>query len=227
MIHLLTYADHIYYERQQKLITRAQEFGITPIQKNKMELLGSEIYEPYKFILSQPRGSGYWLWKPYFILQTLQELAPDDVLIYLDAGDWLKANPTEFLTEKMKTTDILLTQGAYKNSDWTKRDCFELMNADIDEYHNAIQIEAGIIVCKNTQLSIMAMSIWLECCKIPEIITDMPNICGKDNLPGFKDHRHDQSILTNIMIRLKLTCTDEMREFITCNYEPLLNNKPS
>ena len=111
-------------------------------------------------------------------------------------------------------------QGAYKNSDWTKRDCFELMNAYTEKYHNAIQVEAGIIVCKKTKFSLDAMSIWLEYCKIPQIITDMPNTCGKDNLPGFQDHRHDQSILTNIMIDLQLPCTDEMRQFITCNYQP-------
>ena len=28
------------------------------------------------------------------------------------------------------------------------------------------------------------------------ILTDIPNACGLSNLPEFKDHRHDQSILS-------------------------------
>ncbi len=28
------------------------------------------------------------------------------------------------------------------------------------------------------------------------ILTDIPNVCGFDNLPGFRDHRHDQSVLS-------------------------------
>jgi hypothetical protein len=35
----------------------------------------------------------------------------------------------------------------------------------------------------------------------PGLIDDRPNILGKDNLPGFVEHRHDQSILTLVTKR--------------------------
>lgn len=35
-------------------------------------------------ILSNPRGGGYWLWKPYVILQALRRSMPNDILFYCD-----------------------------------------------------------------------------------------------------------------------------------------------
>lgn len=43
-----------------------------------------EFYEKNKFILTQRRGAGYWLWKPYVILKTLNEMQNGDLLFYLD-----------------------------------------------------------------------------------------------------------------------------------------------
>ena len=37
-------------------------------------------------ILKQPRGFGYWIWKPYFILKSLEELNDGDILFYSDSG---------------------------------------------------------------------------------------------------------------------------------------------
>ena len=37
-----------------------------------------------------PRGAGYWVWKPYFILKTLDTLQDGDVLVYCDSGAYFK-----------------------------------------------------------------------------------------------------------------------------------------
>jgi hypothetical protein len=50
----------------------------------------------------------------------------------------------------------------------------------------------------------------------PNIITDIENITGP-NLHGFKDHRHDQSVLTNLAIKHNLNINRLLRNFITCN----------
>jgi hypothetical protein len=40
-----------------------------------------------RMLLHQPRGAGYWVWKPYFLLRVLLELAqPGDWVFYSDAG---------------------------------------------------------------------------------------------------------------------------------------------
>ena len=48
--------------------------------------LGVGFVNKHHHILEQPRGAGYWLWKPYLIDRTLKYLNEDDVLFYCDAG---------------------------------------------------------------------------------------------------------------------------------------------
>ena len=38
------------------------------------------------FIEKHKRGYGYWLWKPYIIMQQLENMGEGDVLFYADAG---------------------------------------------------------------------------------------------------------------------------------------------
>lgn len=39
------------------------------------------------FIVKNPRGFGYWLWKPYLILRELNKMFEGDVLVYFDCGN--------------------------------------------------------------------------------------------------------------------------------------------
>jgi hypothetical protein len=43
-------------------------------------------------------------------------------------------------------------------------------------------------------------------CRDPRVVSDQPNRCGLPNLPGFIAHRHDQSILTNLVVKHGLRC---------------------
>lgn len=38
-------------------------------------------------------GAGYWLWKPYIILQSLKQLKDGDILFYSDAGSYINNKP--------------------------------------------------------------------------------------------------------------------------------------
>lgn len=61
-----------------------------------------------RFINSNPRGYGYWLWKPYIILKQLELLNDGDILFYADCGCELnirglpKMNNYISLTKKYK-----------------------------------------------------------------------------------------------------------------------------
>jgi len=39
-----------------------------------------------KFVESNERGIGYWIWKPYLIKKTMEQMVDGDILLYLDAG---------------------------------------------------------------------------------------------------------------------------------------------
>lgn len=224
MIKLLTYSNKDgaldYRSAQRRLIDRALELKTidTHFDATREMIEQTEFYEKNRGILDQKRGGGYWLFKPYYILECLksESMAEGDILIYIDCGDFISCSFRKFVEEKMKTTDILLTDGGAKHSDYCKRDAFILMNVDNYAFHNTLQVEAGIIVCKKSAATIKFINNWLAWCIIPEVVTDMPNTQG-ENLLGFLDHRHDQSVLTNLKNIYHLHSSSEMRQFINCN----------
>ena len=38
------------------------------------------------FITNNKRGYGYWIWKPYLIKKTMDNMKDGDILLYLDCG---------------------------------------------------------------------------------------------------------------------------------------------
>lgn len=215
---LATYADKNYEQQQKRLVQRAQELRTIDeaftFDRDRLEK--SDFYQENKSLLDHPKGAGWWVWKPFFILESLKMMEENDILIYIDCGDWISSNFKDFLIRRMRNCDVLLTDGSNKQSEWCKKDTFVLM--DCDNYHcqEALQLEAGIIVCKKTDWTIKFISEWLKWCCAPECVTDMPNVHG-ENYPGFTEHRHDQAILTNLKTKYTMRSTSEMRQFINCN----------
>lgn len=89
---------------------KAQKFNsITAIEKGKVDKVISyspkdidmEFRKKNASILSQDRGNGFWLWKPYIIKKTLDSLHENDYLIYLDSGAFYMNN-VQYLIKKWK-----------------------------------------------------------------------------------------------------------------------------
>lgn len=152
-------------------------------------------------ILNQPRGAGYWLWKPYFIDLLLREHLQDgDILFYSDSGAHFvhSADPVIELCQQRRDLPILLfgLEDHHRNSVWTKRDCFHFMGLDQPALADAPQILASFVVCERRPESMAFVADWLHHAQDARLITDAPNECGLPNYPDFRDHRHDQSILS-------------------------------
>jgi hypothetical protein len=82
------------------------------------------------------------------------------------------------------------------------------MDCDSEMYWNAPQLEAGVSYWKVNVKSKEILQEWLEYCKDARMLTDAENVSGLQNHALFKDHRHDQSILTNIVTRRRLPYDD-------------------
>ena len=87
------------------------------------------------------------------------------------------------------------------NRAWTKRDCFVLMKCDSPKYWDAEQLMGSFSVFINNERSRKFVKEWMNYCCNENIISDVPNRCGLANFPEFKDHRHDQSILSLLAIK--------------------------
>jgi hypothetical protein len=144
-------------------------------------------------ILSEKRGAGYWLWKPYFILRRLREIKDGEILVYADAGVEV-VNNLRWITDRM-TAPLFLFGTHNRQSAWTKRDLFKALGADTPEQHNAEQVNAAVIFIRKTPATVYFIETWSEVCEAkPHLLDDSPS--KAPNLPDFVEHRHDQAVLS-------------------------------
>ena len=215
--HLVTYADENFREKQQFLHqTHKERFIHHPY--NREWIVSTDFYKENQNILDDSKGAGWWIWKPYVILDTMKNSNEGDFVVYCDCGDMFSPGLQSYVESTVSDEDIcLLLLGNDKNKKYTKRDCFIEMNCDEDDYHNSTQLEAGFMVWKVCDESIKVVTEWLEFCKNSKIINNDPSTLG-DELPGFIAHRNDQSVLTNLAIREGLSVSGpEYRNYIECD----------
>jgi len=158
-----------------------------------------------KRILDQERGAGYWLWKPYIILDVLLRVEEGDIVIYSDSGAEVIADLEPLIDICKSKKGLVFFQvhnqdgtdgGIHLNRKWIKRDCFVLMGADREEYYTGGQVAGSPQLYMRNERNILFLREWLSYCEDPRILTDKPNICGLENLPEFIDHRHDQAVVS-------------------------------
>ncbi len=165
-------------------------YGIENIDRN--------FYMKNQTILNFKRGAGYWLWKPYFILKTLEEKADiGDYVFYCDSGSFF-INEINFLINEMNKAkvNVMCFELAHIEKDWTKRDCFILLDAEDKKYTHSHQRLSSFHLIKKSDFSLKFYKEFLQYGQDPRLITDKPNTLGKPNFDGFREHRHDQSIFS-------------------------------
>jgi len=154
--------------------------------------------EKNKYILEKGRGNGYWLWKPYFLYKTLKEkLDYGDYLIYSDAAIMyvdLAQKLVDFLKEKK--LDMYLHRLPHLERQYTKRDAFILLGVDQPFYAETGQFNAAFQIYRKTKFTEFFLAEYLYYAQDKRIITDDANELGVGNYDDFRDHRHDQSILS-------------------------------
>jgi hypothetical protein len=217
--HLVTYADEKFKEKQ-KFINKIHENSFSICSYGREWLESSDLYLENKNLLDNKSGAGWWIWKPYIILDTLNKAETGDLVVYCDCGDMFSPGLKGYVESNIGNEDLcLLLLGDNLNRHYTKRDCFVLMNCDSEDYWNSKQLEAGFMVWKVCDESIRVVSNWLNYCLDYRIIGNEKSEL-EEEFDNFKEHRNDQSILTNIAITEGLSVAgQEYRKFIECDYD--------
>jgi len=149
-----------------------------------------------EFIQKNPRGYGYWLWKPYLIKKTMKRMNDGDTLIYLDCGceiDVRKKDLMKQYFEYSKTQNIIIEPNCLE-FDWTKMDLVLKLGMLDNKYLYSPQHQAGAILFYVNDTTRKLVDEWYELGCDYHLIDDSPSM--SPNLPGFQEHRHDQSIFS-------------------------------
>jgi hypothetical protein len=165
------------------------------------------LFSPVRF--DQSRGFGYWAWKPYLINRKMDSLQDGDVLVYLDAG--FEINPSgesrfTYYLDFVARHDVLVVQIPQQHRLWVKPHS-SLKIESQDYFRN--QVIAGFIMLKASDLSRRVARRWCELAfeDSGSALTDWVEE-GETLEPGFMEHRHDQAILTHVIISENLPVLD-------------------
>ena len=219
-LHLLNYADDRFNHKggrfkqnQINFNLSAKKQGISNIISwNWEKLTETDFYKQNQEYLERDSHNNGFVWKPYIILDTLRKISFGDIVFYHDSVPWgLNRSINPLVDLCISNTGLLLWQYGqkerHKNRKWTKRDAFVYMGCDETKYHEGFVIQATVIFIQKNNFNLDLVSEWLMYNLDERIASSKPNTCGLPNLPGFVDHRHDQSILTNLSIKYNIKAT--------------------
>lgn len=207
-IFFTTFADKRLQRTQERILQEATTMDVFVDCDRFMwdeTKLGNEFLQQfYEAFTTQPRGFGYYVWKPYIIQKTLEQIPENSYLFYIDVGCVLYSSGRQRLLEyvdMLRNSDkaVLGFQLAiHKEKTWTKMDLLRRMNytslAELDTF----QCLSGIILFKNNPESRAFVDAWriiME--EDSHWRDDSPSVVPND--PSFQEHRHDQSVYSILL----------------------------
>lgn len=207
----IAYGSDGYLESLRRIGKEAKGLGIF----SKVILYTENDMPP--FIKASPlkaysRGNGYWVWKPYIIWKTMLEY-PNSIVVYADCGCTLQPNMEEWNRwfELLETYDTLTFRYRLDyvypwqeedstvmttDAQWTKMSLIRYLDPMIGnrDWLQDGQVMSGIVLaCRKSKLIKMWMDITLM---HPELVIDCYGNEIVEQAENFKEHRHDQSMLS-------------------------------
>tara|TARA_B100001778_G_C18562093_1_gene618252 strand:- start:138 stop:863 length:726 start_codon:yes stop_codon:yes gene_type:complete len=204
--YLITYGTNKYYYSKFRLeneVKRLNTFDeIILFDKSK---LSKEFKETYAEVLNLEHGDGFWIWKFDIIKQKLDKINDGDYLVYLDAGCAINLEGKERLNEYFEMLNnsdygIISFEQRFRESDWTTKKIFDYFNIKYDSnMGKSGQYWGGALIMQKKSHTIKIID---EVFKVLNndmklFTNEYGSLNDKTNQhPGFKDNRHDQSILS-------------------------------
>ena len=198
---LITFSGARFHDTTKKIVEDGPRFGATDVF----------VYDDYWLRVWRPgfwaatkhlvypgnRGVNWFCWKPYVILDALEIVGPEDTVFYVD-GDTYPVADLRPVFDITASDGIMLfkANGWPHQRVWCKRACFAIMGQDEPKYHEA---HCGCARFMGfTQQHAPFLREWLSYCVVKDCTTfDLDPKYGPE-LPGFREHRCEQAILTNL-----------------------------
>ncbi|MBC7979053.1 MAG: hypothetical protein H7Y36_00650 [Armatimonadetes bacterium] len=205
--HLVSYATTKYRHRQVFLAASARANGIVESARSwtAAQLAASEFTKIAPNILLTERGSGFWAWKPFIIQKSLASLSDGEILLYCDVGRKypyiLLEHPLDSFVSWMDDHSQDIVPGVLipwngPMETWTKGEAFTGTGMNRSNVRKAIPIQASFSFWRASPQSKRFVAEWLSWCVQRNLINDDHSADGEPEVPVFRGHRHDQSLMT-------------------------------
>lgn len=195
----VTFADAKYAATLRRIEREARGVFRTVHAYSEKDLEGEFQNSHASFVRDNPRGYGYWIWKPYVVREAMRAAREGEVIVYADAGCTIgsRARLRE-LVEIAKTDDGLVTFLVPMRYDprevrWTKREVLRVFGA---ENESSRQIMATTFLIKNTARNRAFVDEWYHLCSRYGLVDDT---LSEEQHPEFSEHRHDQSLFSMLI----------------------------
>jgi hypothetical protein len=199
---LITFSGAQYHDTTKKTVEDAPKFGATEVLVYDDWWLFNKCpghIADTRHLIDHPRNRGvnWFCFKPFVILDALNRVGPEDVVFYID-GDTFPIADINVVFDITARDGIMLfmANGWAHQRVWCKRACFVLMNQDKPEYHEAHCGVARFMGFTHRHRDFLKS--WLGFCMMQECTTFDINPNFGPELPGFKEHRCEQAIMTNL-----------------------------
>lgn len=199
-VHLVTYCSELMTTAARVCVESALRNKVDSADIHQDTCIDQQFSSKNKNVLSKTRGAGYWLWKPYIIDKNINSMNDGDILIYADAGVEI-INNVYWVIDRMKQ-DIFLFGNMYQHVHWCKMDVIKAICPTMPMNQNIKQVQASVIFIRVSKWSKEFVKRWLDYCQRPGFIDDSRS--SSPNHPEFREHRHDQSVLTCLAWKCEL-----------------------
>ena len=201
---LVTYANgpEVFLKNQHLLAQSALGKGFDTVHIYRQGHIDPAFYARHKDILDQPRGAGYWLWKPYFILRTM-EASPEGAIITYADSSMVFAKSMAPLFELLDKTPIVFAGNNRPESvrTYLKMESRKALGiAKDDPRLDFKKIWAPFMIFKNTPQTRAFVAEWLALCEVREALTDEPfDEATQDEV--FIRHLHDEALVSLVLAK--------------------------
>ena len=169
------------------------------------------------FIKKNERGFGYWLWKPYIILKTMNELENGDILLYLDSGCEFIENNKDLIIkyfDYVKKDKIIGNEIKTLEGQFSKMDLIDYLKLNNENILKSYQREACANMFYVNDETRKLVEEWYNIGSEYNFINDSSS--KLKNINDFKEHRHDQSIFSLLTKKYNIFSKQKITKIILC-----------
>jgi len=185
-----------------KIAQKVQVHNFTKLHpEGKVYAFDERIIDIYKTefpLLLEKRGAGYWAWKYIILRDLLKAGKPGDKYFYVDSGATpiRSLDPLYEIAEPIVLFKARSPQYTYEQLSmkyWCKADTVEHFKCSPEVWEEPTYC-GGYQLYTAGETALAFLEEIVESARLPQLWNDASSV--SPNLPSFKEHRHDQSVLT-------------------------------